>query len=357
MFGGHSGMGGFSPLWLLASLAAGVALSNTQCSSAQAQPVDFSLRHDVPIIDVTDDFLSGNDLSGGRSTAAEGVARDHSFWDEDMESKAWPGFLTGMSGYEDFVMPVGMPMYFEDPFITTDLRFLYMHHKIPGGSALGGGQVQVAAVQIRLALTDRLAFMVTKGGYSWVDSGATPAGDGWNDWGLGLKYVLYSNPEDQFLVTSGLRWEMTNGSTDAWQGGDSQELSPFVSVAKGWDKWHFLGALNGRIPTNRNKGNASIVWNLHLDYELTETFRPLVELHGIHYLSNADAFPYTSDYLDVGSLGASGVRGRDFFSAGFGFRWQAMDNVSVGLTYEVPLESASENLQEHRITFNTVVSF
>ncbi|MCH9002703.1 MAG: hypothetical protein IIC02_09040 [Planctomycetes bacterium] len=130
-----------------------------------------------------------------------------------------------------------------------------------------------------------------------------------------------------------------------------------MSMAKGWDRWHFLGALSGRIPTNRSAANASIVWNLHLDYELTETFRPLIELHGIHYLSNADAFPYTADYLDVGSLGATDVRGRDFFSAGFGFRWQAAPNISVGLTYELPLESSSENLQEHRVTINTVVSF
>lgn len=61
--------------------------------------------------------------------------------------------------------------------------------------------------------------------------------------------------------------------------------------------------------------------------------------------------------FDVGSLGATDVRGRDLFSAGFGFRWQAAPNVSVGLTYEVPLESSSENLQERRLTLNTVVSF
>lgn len=352
MFDHHSGSGGFGPLWLLASLVIGASLSTTQCNSAQAQSIDLSLRHEhPPLQDVEDSFISYRDAP------VDTRGRVHPAWVEDLESKAWPGFLTGMSGFEDFVMPVGMPIYFEDPFITTDLRLLYMHHEIPGGSELRGGQVQVAAAQIRLALTERLAFIVTKGGYSWVDSHITPAGDGWNDWAFGLKYALYSRPEEQFLVSTGLRWELTNGSTDAWQGGESQEFSPFVSMAKGWDKWHFLGALSGRIPTDRHDGNASIVWNLHLDYKLTDTLRPLVELHGIHYLSDADRLPLSADYLDVGSLGVSSVKGRDYFSAGFGFRWQAMDNVSVGLTYEVPLESASENLQEHRVTFNTVVSF
>jgi len=290
------------------------------------------------------------------ATSSNGSSQ-HPEWVKDVESKTWPGFLTGLSGYENFIMPVGMPVYFEDPFITTDLRLLYIYHTIPNRSVLRGGQVHVAAAQIRVALTERLALIATKDGYSWVDSHITPEGDGWNDFAVGLKYALYSNPQDQFLVSTGMRWEWNNGSTDAWQGGDSQELSPFVSVGKGWDAWHLLGTISGRIPTDHHDANYSLVWNLHLDYELTETFRPLIELHGIHWLSNADRLPLSEDYLDVGSLGASEARGRDFFSVGTGFRWQAMDNVSVGLTYEMPLESPSEHLQQHRVTVNAVVSF
>ncbi len=60
-----------------------------------------------------------------------------------------------------------------------------------------------------------------------------------------------------------MRWEWSNGSSDAWQGG-AQELSPFISMAKGWGKLRFLGAVSGRIPTNRHNGNYSLVWNLHL---------------------------------------------------------------------------------------------
>lgn len=295
-----------------------------------------------------------------KAPAAEPVKSSdssHPQWVKDMESKAWPGFLTGLSGYEDFVMPVGMFVYFEDPFITTDLRVFYVYHEIPDGSVLRGGQVQLVAAQIRVALTERLAFIATKDGYSWVDSHVTSAGDGWNDFAIGLKYALFSRPDEHFLLSTGMRWEWNNGSRDAFQGGDSQELSPFVSVAKGWDKWHFIGAMSGRLPTDHHDANYSLVWNLHMDYALTETFRPLIEVHGIHWLSNADRLPLGEDYLDVGSLGAARARGRDFFSAGFGFRWQACDTVSIGVTYEIPLESADENLQEQRVTFGTVISF
>jgi len=294
--------------------------------------------------------------SAEEEAASEGSAARHPQWVLDAESKTWSGFLTGLPGYDDFVMPVGQFTYFEDPFITTDLRLMYVYHDIPDRSVLRGGQVHLVAAQIRVALTERLAFIATKDGYSWVDSGITPSGDGWNDIAAGLKYAVYSNPDEHFLVTAGMRWEWSNGSSDALQGG-AQELSPFVSMAKAWDKLHFIGAVSGRIPTNRHKGNYSLVWNLHLDYELTETFRPLIEFHGIHWLSNGGVLPISTDYLDVGSLGASDVRGHDFFSAGIGFRWQLMDNVSLGLTWEFPLESPAENLQQNRVTVNTVISF
>ena len=188
------------------------------------------------------------------------------------------------------------------------------------------------------------------------DTGATPAGDGWNDVAIGLKYALYSNPEAQMLLSGGLRWEWSNGSSDVLQGG-AQEINPFLSFAKGWDKWHFLAALNGRFPTNRHTGNYGVMWNMHLDYKLTDTFRPLIEVGGIHWLSNGTAFPFSEDYLDVGSIGAADARGRDFFTFGAGFRWQVKDNINVGLIWEIPLESADEHLTQNRITLNTVFSF
>jgi len=348
-----------SSVWSRLLTAAGLLFGSSPLLFAQETGGLLTMR-DVGA-SAEDPMNSSDGQSGG---AAERELRplslnssEHPEWVDRLEKQTWSGFLTGLGGYDQFIMPVGMPVYFEDPFITTDLRLIYIYHGIPDGSALRGGQVHLAAAQIRVALSERLAFIATKDGYSWVDSHITPAGDGWNDFAIGFKYAIYSDPESQFLVSTGVRWEWNNGSTDAWQGGDSHELSPFVAFAKGWDDWHFLGTVSGRIPTDRNDANASLVWNLHLDYALSETFRPLIEIHGIHWLTDADRLPLGQDYLDVGSLGAAKAAGRDFFSAGIGFRWQVANNVSVGLTYEFSLESADENLMEQRMTFNTVISF
>jgi len=290
------------------------------------------------------------------SVDSDATARSHPEWVHRVEAATWPGMLTGMDGFDDFVEPVGMPLYFEDPFIRSDIRLIYIYHSIPHASVLRGGKAQVAAAPIRIALTDRLALLAYKDGYSWTDTGITQKGDGWNDLGIGLKYAFYVDHPNQTIFSGGLKWELENGTTRALQGSE-QELAPFVSFAKGWDKWHILAAMTGRCPLNRHRANYSLVWNLHLDYKLTETFRPLVELHGIHWLSDADRLPISEDYLDVGSLGASQAKGRDFFSAGVGFRWEIVDNVNFGVTYEFPLESKSEHLQDYRFTFNTVIRF
>ena len=60
--------------------------------------------------------------------------------------------------------PMGMPYLFEDPHITSGLNFAYLWHGFPDDSAFQGGGVHVLALQIRLALTDRLAFIATKDG-------------------------------------------------------------------------------------------------------------------------------------------------------------------------------------------------
>ena len=212
------------------------------------------------------------------------VGRSHPDWVRELESKTWPGFLVGMDGFDEFIKPVGMPLYFEDPFIQSDVRFLYIYHRVPGGSVLRGGEVNVLAAQVRLALTERLAFVAWKDGYSWIDTGLTDGEGGWNDLGVGLKAALYADAADEFIVSGGLKWEWANGSRNVLQG-RSQEITPFVSLAKGWDKWHFLGALSGRIPVEQDEASCSLVTNVHLDYALTETFRPLIELHSIYWLS------------------------------------------------------------------------
>lgn len=265
----------------------------------------------------------------------------------------WDGFLSGLRGFEHFYEPVGNPIYFESPFNTSGLRFLYLHHDFPKGSQLQGGDLSVYALQIRLAITERLAFIATKDGYSELDATALPKDNGWNDLAFGGKYLFYVDRESDLVAAAGVRWQIKSGDEEVLQG-DVGELSPFVSVAKGWDKFHLIGNLTYRLPLDGDDGNDILQWDIHADYEIApETlpgFAPLVELHGLHYLSNGTRTPLWVGGADYTNLGSTDVAGSAVIWLGVGARWKLSPNASIGATYEFPLTDPDKDIFDQRVT-------
>ncbi|MFQ5589626.1 MAG: hypothetical protein ACE5HE_00555 [Phycisphaerae bacterium] len=104
MFGHHSGSGGFSLLWLLASLAMGASFSSTQCSRAQGQPIALSLGRTVLTHQGFEETAVGDQRArGGPPCRAVPLGT------AVQETKALPGFLTGLFGYEGSMKQVGIP--------------------------------------------------------------------------------------------------------------------------------------------------------------------------------------------------------------------------------------------------------
>lgn len=275
----------------------------------------------------------------------------------------WDGFLTGMRGFEGFAQPLGNPLYFESPFIETNLRLLYLWHDFAPHSQLAGGDVTVVAAQARVALTDRLAFIATKDGYSWLDAGILPEDEGWNDIGIGLKYAFWVDAAAQAAATAGMRWEWHNGDEGILQGGDSgdHEISPFISFAKGWDRFHFIGTINARFPTNRHDGNQIISWDVHVDYEVApETlpgFFPLLEIHALHYISDGDRYPLAVGGLDYTNLGSADVAGTSVFWGDLGFRWKLTPHWEVGAAYGFPISDPGDDIFNQRVTVDMIFGF
>ena len=76
---------------------------------------------------------------------------------EEQCPRWFPDFRCDREGrWEGWVSPVTMPYYFEDPFITTEVQAYGIWHEFPGRSVFQGGDAYVAALQARLAITDRL---------------------------------------------------------------------------------------------------------------------------------------------------------------------------------------------------------
>lgn len=268
------------------------------------------------------------------------------------DAPAGCGFLTGLRGFEHFHEPLGQPLYFESPFNDTGIRALYLRHNFSDQSVLQGGNVTVYALQARVALTERLAFIATKDGYSELESGLIQD-EGWNDIAFGFKYVAIADRENDFVVTPGIRYQAENGHRGILQGG-VDELSPFVSVAKGYDDLHLLANVTLRVPLDGDDGNTVGHWDLHADYDVNPgaqaVFAPLLEIHGVHYLDDgASTLPVGGlDYANLGSMPAE-----SFVAwAGVGFRLEIIQKYELGLCYEFALTDPDDDIMEDRITFD-----
>lgn len=307
------------------------------------------------------DSRQGGAASAGGEKAAKSTvsekatflfSKERAFGDDD--EIGWPGFLHGLRGFEHFYNPVGQPLYFETPFNETGVRFLYINHEFPNNSQIGGGRVIVGAMQIRVALTDRLGFIATKDGRSWLRAGAFPRADGWNDLTLGLKYVAIADYENDFVVTPGIRWMLEQGDHSVLQG-RRQEYSPFVSVAKGFGNVHAIGNVTWRIPET-SAGNNVLHFDAHLDWEFAPKklpgFAPLVEVHSVHYLTDGEALPLTVGGLDYTNLGSRNVAGEGATWFELGFRQKFSPNFSLGMAYGLPMSHRETDLFENRLTID-----
>ncbi len=265
------------------------------------------------------------------------------------------GFLTGLKGFERLHEPVGQPLYFESPTIETSLRPIYVRHTFDNRSQLQGGQVSVYAAQLRVALTDRLALIATKDGYSEIETGVLGSDEGWNSLAGGLKYALLVDEQEQMLVTTGLRYEAENGHRGTLQGG-VDEFSPFVSAAKGIDDFHMIGNVTWRVPTDSTDGNQVLHWDLHFDYDLNPNSErivsPVAEVHGVHYL-DGNPSPLTVGGLDYTNLGTN-VAGEFVAWAGLGLRMELDRKTEIGAVYEFALTDSEDDIMNRRVTVDMI---
>jgi hypothetical protein len=270
------------------------------------------------------------------------------------ETILWEGFLTGMQGFDSFVHPVTSPLYFHDPFIDTRTNIVYLWNKFPKGSDLKGGDISVWALPIWVALTEKLQLTAEIDGYSRLRARALAPDEGWNDLAVGLKYNLLADVENQFALSTGLSWRLSNGHSMTLNGG-VDELNPYITAAKRMDKWQFIGTFGGRLPMDENKGNYILHENLSIAYELLEGFFPLVEFNGLQYLSDGNRLPLDVGGLDYANIGSNNVEGNSTFWAGVGFRWKVNKNVEVGAAYEVPLSSRENDILDQRVTVSIIL--
>ncbi len=264
-------------------------------------------------------------------------------------------------GFEDLVSPVSNPTLFEDPRVSTELRPIFAYHEISDQFVSQGGNAKIGAVQLRVALTDRLAFIATKDGYVWLEPDAVLARkNGWANLAFGLKYNFLHAEDWGLLASGGLRYEVASGDKDVFQGRGDGLLNPFLSAAWMHNGLHVLGYTGARVPIS---GNDTTLWDtsVHADYQLGR-FYPLIEVNWVHALDGGRRLPIDQEGFDFFNLGAQKAGGRGVVTQAYGFRCRLVDGAAVwdrvagidwGAVYETPLTDR-EDLFAWRVTTDVV---
>jgi hypothetical protein len=274
----------------------------------------------------------------------------------------FPDFRCDRSGrWDGFVAPMQMPYLFEDPFITTGLQLVGIYHEYPGHSLFGGGHLGVLALQARVALTDRLAFIATKDGYVWHRPDDLPNEDGFFDISMGLKYALFQNEEENWIVSPSFRIDIPAGQKRVYSGNGDGVGIPAVSAAWGWGDFHVLGDFGARFPFDMNAESTSLFWNLHFDYALFEHFVPLFEVGGMHWTGHGTKIqapnpPGSFEGVDVVNLGVRSVTGNGIVIVTFGARFPITKHLSFGGSYGIPATDR-DDIWKQRATMSLLLEF
>lgn len=255
--------------------------------------------------------------------------------------------------YDDFISPMTNPVFFEDPRNLTEARLIFLQHKVPLNA--GGGDIQVYALQVRAALTERLSLIATKDGY--IVSSNPVIADGWADLSLGLKYLLYSDPANQVLASGGVVYELPVGSQRSAQGNGDGTFDLFLTGGALLARdTHWIGAGGFVLPTDDNAESTWCYISNHFDYEFYERWYSLVEVNWYHWLESGNNGIPGIEGGDLFNFGSTGVAGNNIVTGAFGVKFKPSRNQEIGLAWELPLTERRDVL-ENRITFDWILRY
>ena len=256
--------------------------------------------------------------------------------------------------FDGFISPMTNPFFFEDPRTLSEMRIIFAHHDIPRGT-LAGGDVQLMAVQVRAALTDRLSILATKDGFIFGQPNGHP--DGWIDVAMGLKYLLCCDPVSQSLLSAGFTYEIPVGSTRALQGGDDGDFHIFASSGKQLGSYmNWISGTGFRLAVDEQRGSDLWYWSNHFDVQLTDCLYPFVEFNWFNWTRSGGGPIAGIEGNDLYNLGSTGVAGNNIVTMGAGLKHKPRDNVELGVVYEFPL-TQRRDLLESRLTVDCILRY
>ena len=268
----------------------------------------------------------------------------------------------GEGEHTHYVPPVSNPFLNETPYITTEARPIYMYNDVPGGflavgGEAGGGYFNLLALQLRLALTDRLGFIINKNGYMDFNHKSSKffTDDGLANIAFGLKYALLSDPAQATIVTAGFTYEMPSGTLKTGfyrlQGDGNGFINLFVTAAKSYDKLSLQSMLGTKITLDQERSATWLNYAAHVDYEILPGLFPLMEFNFFLPINDPRQNQFNYEGLDLVSIGGADPQG--VVTLAGGARYKLSKTVVAGMVYEAPLTN-DKDITDWRVTADLV---
>ena len=266
----------------------------------------------------------------------------------------------GENGHKRYVSPLANPLFNETPYITTEARPIYIHHELPSDFVTGGGNIELFALELRVAITERLGVIATKDGYADIHfNSVLPDIDGFMNISLGLKYAIISNPEENAILTVGFEYELPTGDLTtggiSLQGGGDGLIDLFVTGAKAYGKLGLQGSAGVSLALDGDHDSSILNWSAHFNYEIIKNFFPLLEINGTTTIDDGTRTGIASfegnDFVNFGSTDSGTV-----VTLGAGARYIFNKHLQIGAGYEFPI-TEREDLFGWRTNFDMVITF
>lgn len=244
----------------------------------------------------------------------------------------------GEKGFDRYVPAVTQFVLNETPFITTEVKPIFVYHSIPSGFITDGGGLYAGAVQARVAFGDRLSFIATTDGYASIDFDRTlPDTEGLLDLTAGLKYAVISNPSEGNIVSVGARYVAPIGTVDTagieLNGTGNGYIDVFLTGAKLYESGTQAQASIGVQQALSDENWSFIHAHMHLDHEVIPNLFPLVEANMILPYDGGDRIEGASltgaDVFDIGASDPDPI-----LTLAVGARYRLFDNAIFGAAVE-----------------------
>ena len=275
-----------------------------------------------------------------------------------------------------YVPAITSPFFNESPYITTEIRPVYMLNVIPDdylSAGTEGGLINIVAVQARWAVNDRLALIMTKNGYGNVSLNEAPqlapgvflekVADGPMNVAIGAKYAVIAKPKRANYLTLGGRYEIPVGNIRqgniGYQGGGSGFFDFFASYATlVGDKTGFQTSTGFDFALDGKDDTTLFHYSFHLDHEIVDRWFGVLEGNLVHTLWQGErtnsATLGTFEGEDMFNFGST--RSGTWASLGVGGRFVLNEHWLFGAAGELPV-TGRKDITDFRFTLDAIYKF